>query len=340
MSDHLSDQPSSRNLNGAAAPLLDQEEFLERSPASGPRGERAPPSVPPPSQVRIAEAEPVVADTPPEIDRRVLLKRLSHPKLRRELLTYLVKKKELIPDRAEDIVQNTYLRAVRARSWPDDEGKMFAWMKAIADRSFVDDLRKRERRDEVEELHEDVDVAGEPRGGEHAREVARVARSLGAKSPYNAATLEMIETEADGEPLGDILAERSISKEAYRRRKNRFIALVKKRLVEIASLSTGSMGLLLMFHVLTFVVVGMVGAAPPVPGPSDPLPTLPSQQEDAGTLRYKALGRCRSQDYAGCLGLLNRARKLDPQGEHDPSVVSARHEAEAAVRSPATPMQR
>jgi DNA-directed RNA polymerase specialized sigma24 family protein len=302
------------------------------------------PSEPPPSQVRIGEPDPPANDTAraagpaAEVDRIVLFRRLSDPRLRRDLLTYLVKKRELAAHRAEDVVQQTYLRALRARTWPDDGPKMFAWMKAIADRSFVDDLRKRDRQSEFEEPHEDIDLAEEPRDDEEARHVAEVAHMVAAESAQNAETLQMIKAQAEGESRSAVAARGSISMDIFNRRRSRFVSAVKKRLAEIASLTTTSLGLMLLVHMLTVVTLTMVGSAPPVPGVHDPLPALPAH-EDAGAVRDRAFDHLRYRDYGRCLELLNRAKKLDPEGDRDPKVVSARRDAEKALREGAPTTQ-
>jgi hypothetical protein len=88
---------------------------------------------------------------------------------------------------------------------------------------------------------------------------------------------------------------------------------------------------MLMIQMLTIVTVITVGDAAPAPGPNDPLPVLPAH-EDAATLRSRALGQCEVRHYGRCLELLNRARSLDPDGDQDPAVLSARHEVEAAMK--------
>jgi hypothetical protein len=169
--------------------------------------------------------------------------------------------------------------------------------------------------------------------------VAEVAGEIAARSARDAETLQMITAQADGEPVPDILAHWSISETTFYRRKARFVSALKKRLVEIASMTTGTLGLLLMIHVLTVVTIVAVGSAPPIPGANDPLPALPSH-EDAGSVRTRALTQCQRHDYGRCLELLNRARRLDPQGDTAPEITSARHEAEAAMRDSVTPTQR
>jgi DNA-directed RNA polymerase specialized sigma24 family protein len=286
------------------------------------------PSEPPPSQVRVGEPEAPANDT---IDRTVLFKRLSDPRLRRDLLSYLIKKKELPPHRADDVLQKAYLRAIQARTWPEEAVKMFGWMIIIADRSFVDDVRKGDRRAAFEELQDDMDVVQEPRDDEEARHVAEVADKVAAESTRDAQTLRMLRAQADGERLTAILAQSSITKDTFYRRKARFVAAVKKRLVEIASMTTASLGLFLMLHILTVVTFITVAAPPPMPSLTDALPALP-EHEDAETLRGLAHTHCLSHSYDRCLELLNRARRLDPKGDTDAKVVSDRQEAEAALR--------
>jgi len=89
---------------------------------------------------------------------------------------------------------------------------------------------------------------------------------------------------------------------------------------------------------LTIVTLTMVGDAPPVPGVHDPLPALPAH-EDAGAVRARAFDHLRYRDYDRCLELLNRAKKLDPEGDRDPKVVSARRDAEKALREGAPTTQ-
>lgn len=166
--------------------------------------------------------------------------------------------------------------------------------------------------------------------------VAEVAAQIAAKSVRDAETLQMMRAQAEGAPLATVLSGTSISKDTYYRRRSKFIAALKRRLVEIASMTTSSIGFMLLIHALTVMTLTMVGDAPHVPGVTDPLPTLRAHA-DPVTLRSKALHLCRVQEYDRCLELLDRARMIDPAGEQGASVVSARHDAEHALRKvPAT----
>ena len=289
--------------------------------------------------------EPSANDTvagPPAtaVDRTSLYAALSDRRLRERLVAHLVARKEVVPHRAEDIVQTTYLRAMRARSWPSDPAKMFAWMKAIAERTFVDDVRKRDRREAVETLHDDVDVVVEAPEPREALRVAEAAESVAAESPYDAATLAMLEEEAAAEPVAEIVAQRDISRDAYYVRKARFIARVRARLVELASVTTSSVALLLVLHtILAITAVTLVADAPPGPKAGDPLPRLESHG-DAASLRHRGLRLCRARDYARCVELLDEARALDPIGDLALDVTEAREAAETVLHHAAAPLPR
>jgi hypothetical protein len=62
-----------------------------------------------------------------------------------------------------------------------------------------------------------------------------------------------------------------------------------------------------------------------------PLLALPSHPEPS-SLRYRGLNFCEQKRYEWCLQYLNHARRLDPEGDKEPTVVAARKEAEAAVK--------
>jgi hypothetical protein len=62
-----------------------------------------------------------------------------------------------------------------------------------------------------------------------------------------------------------------------------------------------------------------------------PLLALPSHPETSA-VRFRGLNFCEQKRYELCLESLNHARRLDPEGDRDPTVTAARKEAEAAVQ--------
>ena len=75
-------------------------------------------------------------------------------------------------------------------------------------------------------------------------------------------------------------------------------------------------------------------AAPPTTG----TPTaLPSPAERARDLRYDALRVLELGDYAQCISKLDEALRLDPKGEHDAALVSARRRAAQGIADKRSP---
>ena len=80
---------------------------------------------------------------------------------------------------AEDIVQETFLRAYRALDRFDPQAQVSTWLYAIASNCAIDLLRRRKRRGPQVEL--DRDGHAEPAGAEPGPERRAVHRELGAR---------------------------------------------------------------------------------------------------------------------------------------------------------------
>lgn len=88
--------------------------------------------------------------------------------------------------RAEDLAQETFLRAWRAREGFRGEATSRAWLMAIASNVIRDDARRRRRRpEEVEPAFGDVPATGaDPAArAEHAEAIERLREALGQMNP-------------------------------------------------------------------------------------------------------------------------------------------------------------
>jgi hypothetical protein len=90
---------------------------------------------------------------------------------------------------------------------------------------------------------------------------------------------------------------------------------------------------------LLFLVVPHLSPATPVPSPrppalseSDRPPPSSSDLERAAALRRVALDACALQRWKACLEGLDDARRIDPAGESDPTVRTARESATLDLR--------
>jgi DNA-directed RNA polymerase specialized sigma24 family protein len=302
----VSDEPTAEELgisNAEAAPSADGS-ANGASSSSGPKDDGAKP--------------------PSTEDLRA---RLSDRKLVADLVAHVRWKHFASEDVANDVVQLTYLRAIKAKSWPKESRWMLAWMKRISDNGWKDygRSRKRARR---EEPRADVDVADDRPTLELEKKVLRAAEKVASENDRAAADVEMLKEHASGKTHVEIAADRGLTEVAVRQRTHR----VAQRIREFAMCAAAAFAVLLL---VLKPAPNQVHAVRPWPSPEDPLLPLPPHRS-AAEERGLALKACQVKEYAACLGGLNQARRMDPEGEKEPAVVAARREAERAVlgRSP------
>jgi DNA-directed RNA polymerase specialized sigma24 family protein len=64
--------------------------------------------------------------------RKRLIERLNDPVLLRRILRYLIARHEFPKHKADDVTQDTFLRAQRAKNWPAENAPLYPWLRRYA----------------------------------------------------------------------------------------------------------------------------------------------------------------------------------------------------------------
>jgi hypothetical protein len=104
----------------------------------------------------------------------------------------------------------------------------------------------------------------------------------------------------------------------------------------VAALALGALGVAALVN--REAIVAYVKGEPIGPDRPWAPPTAPSaQQQRAASVRGEAFAACDAQRWTECAGKLDEAEVLDPAGESDPRVVSARRAVSEATRVEESP---
>ncbi|MBI4954791.1 MAG: sigma-70 family RNA polymerase sigma factor [Myxococcales bacterium] len=261
--------------------------------------------------------------------------RLSSPELR-QLVERFVRRR--VPDTDSDDVVQTVLCEALATARPfQDEEELRRWLVGVA-RHKVADFHRRGSREKPSELPE-LEAAPPPvEEGALARWAAEQVSGPDAER-----TLGWMAREGEGEKLATIAAEEKLPAAAVRQRVSRLRRLLKERwLAELAAVAIVTAVVLLVWRLLTWQGDDPERVAPsgpdvptaPVPtvGPA-PEPTAPAEGplERARSLRKAALEACSESRFEVCIGGLDAAKGLDPEGDRAPEVQEARRRANAVL---------
>jgi DNA-directed RNA polymerase specialized sigma24 family protein len=260
-----------------------------------------------------------------DAERRRLHDRLDDPHLRRRVLRFIIRKHSLAEDVAEDVTQEAFARACRAKNIPPESAKLFPWLRRFANYCSLEHQRKVATHTAREQADERIDEHALERSpeDERAADVARIASDLAREDPRHTESLQMWHARAEGVPIVAIAVEANLTEEAAKKRMQRFAQLVQQRWVEAsAALVAAVAALLLYLHT-------RVPYPTPKPTGPDPVamlaplpPPLPPE-----VIRNEGLERCTEEKWEECLAILERAGRADPVGNHTPTVQAAKTKA-------------
>jgi RNA polymerase sigma factor (sigma-70 family) len=265
----------------------------------------------------------------------------------------------------DDVSQDVIVSVLRARRCPLEREEFLAWVHKVVRRRGADFLRggngrpsqMRRKRKETDaapvvryrevELPPDDGAAlpGVTALDDHeARELllkAQRALAEAAAHPTLQRDVTWLMRDLRGDSHAEIASESNVAVTTVEQALSRL-----RRRIRAAIGAASALALLLYFCLRTHSVPDhdKETAPPPPPPPTvvEP-PPAPAPVSDARALRDRALAECAAHAWAPCQGDLDRARALDPDGEHDPRVVAARRDLAAALaapspsRSPSTP---
>jgi DNA-directed RNA polymerase specialized sigma24 family protein len=243
----------------------------------------------------------------------------------RQMLVRIVRKR--VPEcDVEDIVQATLAEAL-SPSAPPDEPALQRWLIGVA-RHKIADRHRRGRRESFELPELPVDAAP------HSEEdlVRWAERELPAEGEPRR-TLEWMLREGEGEKLESIAESEQLPAPRVRKRVSRLRSHLRAQWrKEVALLA--ALGV-----VAVLVWVGRRERPPVARDQARPVPSevVPTARERAAPLREAALAACGARGWAACLDGLDRAKEIDPAGEGDERVESARAAASAANRPAPAP---
>jgi RNA polymerase sigma-70 factor (ECF subfamily) len=144
----------------------------------------------------------------------------------RAALLAFVRSKVDDPDLAEDIVQDSLLRAVRAAPDLRDDERMTAWLYQIVRNAVVDAYRRRGvRAGREERLGPDADVAAEP--DDEARACACLLALVPALKPEYA---DVVRADLSGRDAGEVAAGLGITTNNLKVRRHRAHRQLRARL--------------------------------------------------------------------------------------------------------------
>jgi len=260
--------------------------------------------------------------------------RLADPGLRRAIEVAV--KRRIPGEDAEDVVQAALADVLSAARVPEDAEEFRRFVFAVARNKVFDHFRRR-----VREAPEDE--ALEPAAADAPLSARDILRWAEAKLPDSESqhTLEWMLREGDGEKLEQIARDANLPAPRVRQRVSRLRRFLRERWAAELLLAMLALALLIppaVFHYEHHHQPKDVAKRDPELRPEP----LPSPEQRGRELRRLALERCQKNEAAPCLEGLDRARALDPQGDAEPEVVSARHAAAARlIPAPsAKPVQR
>lgn len=255
---------------------------------------------------------------------------LAEPAMRRVLVEFV--RKRVPASDVEDVVQTVLVEALAAAASPQEESELRRWVLGIARHKIVDHHRRasRESAAEIPEL-----PVGPPPVEEQA--LVRWAEEQAGASRDAKSTLEWMAREGEGEKLEAIAEEEKVPAARVRQRVSRMRRWMKERwLAELAAAAALVVAGLVLWRVLRRDEPITLPDPEPIPtGTASPDPSL----ERARALRVAAFEACDRSDWKGCLDGLDEAKALDPAGDADPRVGSARARAAEALKDQDAPQK-
>lgn len=252
--------------------------------------------------------------------------RLSSPELRR-LVEQFVRRR--VPEvEVDDIVQTVFCDALASDRAPDDAEQLRKWLVGITRHKVADFHRRGGRRKHVP-LPEQLEGEAAPHD---ARDLADWAEKQ-IDSPDNEQTLEWMAREGSGEKLAHIAADEKLPPAQVRQRVSRLRRLMKQRWgAEVAAVAAVGVLVLVAYYLLRTPEQPIAKPIEPdvVPSATVPPPVDP-KLERAVELRAEAETACTDERWHECRDRLNEARRLDPAGERQPSVVQLRNDVAGAL---------
>ena len=263
--------------------------------------------------------------------------RIADPANREELLEWLEKRR--VPERArQDIVAETFYRAVTAKNPPpiaEQDGK---WLRKIA-RRVIAAVCKYNADHPLEAFEGDEYVFASTRD-EKAAEIRDWLEKQYPDDEKGQTTFECVLRHADGAPITELADEHGVSKEALFKAVQRMRAALRQRWLE----DFGPLVLLLLVASVTWLrVSGPRPTTTPATTPdttvtaetvTDPTPTerpaTVSPRVEATALRENARSLCDARQYAACVRALDSAAAIDPAGDASRDVQSMRARAQDA----------
>jgi DNA-directed RNA polymerase specialized sigma24 family protein len=252
---------------------------------------------------------------------------LAEPAMRR-LLEDFVRRRVPASD-VDDIVQTVLMEALSSASRPHEESELRPWLLGIARHKVVDHHR-RSSRETATDLP-DLPVGPPP---VEARSLALWAEEQAGASQDAQSTLEWMAREGEGEKLEAIAEEEKVPAARIRQRVSRMRRWMKERwLAELAAAAALVVVAFLawrIFHKEELITQ-------PVPEKKPSPSSLPDEPvlERARALRDKAFEDCDRSAWKDCLDKLDEAKGLDPAGDNDSRVGSARARASDALQNQA-----
>ncbi len=247
----------------------------------------------------------------------------------RRMLVGIVRKR--VPEcDVEDIVQATLTEAL-SPSAPQEDAALQRWLIGVA-RHKIADRHRRARRESFELPELPVDAA--PHSEEDLVRWAQrelPTRQEEAEEPRR--TLEWMMREGEGEKLESIAESEQLPAPRVRKRVSRLRAHLREQWrKEIALLA--ALGV-----VAVLVWIARRDREPVARDRVRPVPSevAPTPRERAGHLREDALAACDRREWGTCLDGLDRAKDLDPAGDGDTRIQSARAAASAATHPAPAP---
>jgi len=224
----------------------------------------------------------------------------------------------------EDVVQTVLCVALGAPKLPAREEDLRRWLFGIARHKIADHHRAASRQGPVGTP--EIGVAPPPY---EARAMVDWAEGAARSEFRSSETLRWMAREGEGEALATIAADENLPPARLRQRVSRLRRALKRRWGRELALAVGA-GLL--------VLLGWMLWTQPNPHPvvRDRSRSTPDPATERGRqMRAGAMRACSEQRWSACLDGLDRAKRLDPAGDRQPAVGTARQQAIEALSEPA-----
>jgi RNA polymerase sigma factor (sigma-70 family) len=238
----------------------------------------------------------------------------------------------------DDIVQSVVAEAVISAHAPTSDDQVTPWVHGIARHKVVDWFRAHRR--EVPEDPEIQDAIGVEDVTLEANDLYRWAKKELPEGEEHARTLEWMLREGAGEKLEAIAADANVPAPRVRQRVSRLRRHYKARWAAQAAALAALLAVIICAWVASRKkqeeiaprsVPTTVPTVPlPVPEPTTVAPE-PTPEERAAELRQDAFRKCEVRAWQECLDGLDAARAIDPAGDTDPRITSARARANEAL---------